>query len=153
LIIPISSFCESAREYSIAYVARASKCKSATAYLGMAAFMAFAEIAIVATMTSISKPNITITYCTQCRWLLRAAWLAQELLSSFEQDIGQVNLQPLTGGVFVVTVDGFPVWDRKRDGGFPDAAELKRRVRDRIAPDRDLGHIDHSSETSGNDAD
>ncbi|MFO6375677.1 Rdx family protein, partial [Pseudomonas aeruginosa] len=24
-----------------------------------------------------AKPEIVITYCTQCQWLLRAAWLAQ----------------------------------------------------------------------------
>ena len=34
------------------------------------------------------------------------------------------------------------VWERKRDGGFPDAAELKRRVRDRVWPERELGHSD-----------
>ena len=26
------------------------------------------------------KPRVEIEYCTQCRWLLRAAWMAQELL-------------------------------------------------------------------------
>ncbi|HET8790616.1 MAG TPA: Rdx family protein, partial [Modicisalibacter sp.] len=34
------------------------------------------------------------------------------------------------------------IWERKRDGGFPDIKELKRRVRDRLDPARDLGHID-----------
>ncbi|MGL5495811.1 MAG: Rdx family protein, partial [Aeromonas sobria] len=33
--------------------------------------------------TLISKPRIEIRYCTLCRWMLRAAWLAQELLSTF----------------------------------------------------------------------
>jgi selenoprotein W-related protein len=88
------------------------------------------------------KQRIAIHYCTQCRWLLRAGWLAQELLSSFEQDLHEVALLPGTGGVFVVTVDGVTVWERKADGGFPDAAALKRRVRNVIAPERDLGHID-----------
>ncbi|WP_269531381.1 SelT/SelW/SelH family protein [Chitinimonas sp. BJYL2] len=93
-------------------------------------------------------PRIEIHYCTQCRWLLRAAWLAQELLSTFEQEIGEVALQPGTGGVFEIRVDGVIVWERKTDEGFPDAAALKQRVRDRIAPDRDLGHSDKHARKS-----
>ncbi|MGH9801124.1 MAG: Rdx family protein, partial [Blastocatellia bacterium] len=31
--------------------------------------------------------SVEIIYCSQCRWLLRAAWMAQELLSTFEQEI------------------------------------------------------------------
>lgn len=88
------------------------------------------------------KPCARIEYCTQCRWLLRAAWLAQELLTTFEVEMGEVALRPGTGGVFRVTVEGVAVWDRVRDGGFPDAKDLKRRVRDVIAPGRDLGHND-----------
>jgi len=34
------------------------------------------------------------------------------------------------------------LWDRKTDGGFPEAKELKRRVRDVVDPARDLGHVD-----------
>ena len=88
------------------------------------------------------KPRIEIEYCTQCRWLLRAAWIAQELLSTFEQDLGEAALQPGAGGVFEVRVDGQTVWSREEEGRFPDAKELKQRVRDRIAPGRDLGHAD-----------
>ncbi|TIP36311.1 MAG: selenoprotein, partial [Mesorhizobium sp.] len=33
-------------------------------------------------------PVIRITYCTQCQWLLRAGWMAQELLSTFGTDLG-----------------------------------------------------------------
>ncbi len=92
------------------------------------------------------KPIITITYCTGCNWLLRAAWLGQELLQTFSTDLGGVTLIPgEMGGVFEVTVDGELIWERKRDGGFPDAKELKQRLRDRIDPDRDLGHIDRNS--------
>ncbi len=89
-----------------------------------------------------SLPRVSITYCTQCRWLLRAAWMAQELLSTFGTDLGEVALIPGTGGVFEVRCDGALVWDRVRDGGFPDAKVLKGRVRDVIDPDRDLGHSD-----------
>lgn len=94
--------------------------------------------------TSMNTPRIEIHFCTQCRWLLRAAWLAQELLSTFEQELGEVALCPATGGRFEILLDGQSVWERKTDGGFPEAAELKQRVRDLIAPEKSLGHIDRS---------
>ena len=88
-------------------------------------------------------PRITIVYCTRCNWLLRAAWLGSELLSTFANEIGEVALVPdATGGVFTVDVDNRRVWDRVADDGFPEAKELKQRVRDIIDPDRDLGHAD-----------
>ncbi|EXL10412.1 SelT/SelW/SelH family protein [Aquamicrobium defluvii] len=93
-------------------------------------------------MTGEGKPRIVITYCTQCQWLLRAGWMAQELLSTFGPDLGEVALVPGTGGVFSITCQGQPIWERKRDGGFPDAARLKQLVRDVIEPERDLGHSD-----------
>ncbi|MBR7654114.1 SelT/SelW/SelH family protein [Brucella oryzae] len=94
-------------------------------------------------------PRISITYCTQCNWLLRAAWMAQELLQTFGQDLGEVALRPGTGGVFEIRVhmsDGREelIWERKRDGGFPEAKVLKQRVRDLVWPERDLGHSDRS---------
>ncbi|GEP08341.1 SelT/SelW/SelH family protein [Methylobacterium gnaphalii] len=89
-----------------------------------------------------AKPRVAITYCTQCRWLLRAAWMAQELLSTFGDDLGEVALIPGRGGAFLIAVDGATIWERVRDGGFPDVKALKQRVRDRIDPGRDLGHVD-----------
>ena len=88
------------------------------------------------------RPRIVITYCTQCRWLLRATWLAQELLTTFTTDVGELALQPGVGGVFRVAVDEEVLWDRKIEGGFPDLGPLKRMIRDRVAPGRDLGHTD-----------
>lgn len=90
-------------------------------------------------------PHITITYCTQCNWLLRASWMAAELLNTFGTELGSVTLVPGTGGVFHIDVDGTLIWERKRDGGFPDAPELKRRVRDIALPDWRLGHADRGS--------
>ena len=87
-------------------------------------------------------PHITITYCTQCNWLLRANWMAAELLSTFGAELGSVTLVPGTGGIFVIEADGHQIWERTRDGGFPDAPELKRRVRDRVLPEWSLGHAD-----------
>lgn len=89
------------------------------------------------------KEMIEIEYCTQCRWLLRAAWLAQELLTTFEEELGGVTLVPGTGGIFEVRLTGGAVlWSRKAEGRFPEAKELKQRVRDAIAPAKDLGHSD-----------
>ena len=87
-------------------------------------------------------PRITITYCTQCNWLLRSGWMAQELLSTFGTDLGAVTLVPGTGGIFEITVDGAVIWERVRDGGFPDVKALKQRVRDHAFTGRDLGHLD-----------
>ena len=87
-------------------------------------------------------PRLDIRYCTQCRWLLRAAWVAQEMLTTFETELDEVALIPGTGGVFDVRVDGEIVWSRKELGRFPELKELKQLVRDRIAPGKALGHSD-----------
>jgi selenoprotein W-related protein len=92
------------------------------------------------------RPRVEIEYCTQCRWLLRAAWMAQELLTTFEQEIGEVALKPGTGGIFEVRVDGTTLWSRKAESRFPDIKELKQRVRDCVAPGRALGHTDRPSD-------
>ena len=68
--------------------------------------------------------------------------MAQELLSTFREELGEVALVPGSGGVFVILCGPDTIWDRSRDGGFPDVKTLKQRVRDRLAPERDLGHID-----------
>ncbi len=88
------------------------------------------------------KPRVEIEYCAQCRFVLRAGWLAQELLFTFADDVGEVALVPSSGGVFEIRVDGVTVWSKKERGHFPESSELKQLVRDRIAPGRDLGHSD-----------
>jgi len=93
--------------------------------------------------------HIEIHYCTQCRWLLRAAWMAQELLTTFDQEIAALTLRPGTGGVFEVRANGALVWSRKEQGRFPEITELKQLVRDQIAPDRDLGHSDRKAKDGG----
>ncbi len=86
--------------------------------------------------------RVRIEYCTGCKWLLRAAWTAQELLSTFEKDLAEVALVPSGSGVFRVWLGDEMLWDRKSAGGFPEASELKRLVRDLIQPDRNLGHCE-----------
>jgi selenoprotein W-related protein len=100
----------------------------------------------------VPTPRLEITYCTRCRWLLRAGWLAQELLTTFERELGEVALVPGTGGVFRVRLDGELVWDRKEHGGFPELPVLKRLVRDRVAPDRSLGHTDAAGKAKAGSA-
>ncbi|MCL0044338.1 SelT/SelW/SelH family protein [Dehalococcoidia bacterium] len=89
-----------------------------------------------------SKSRIEIEYCTQCHWMLRAVWVAEELLTTFNSEIGEVALVPSTGGIFEVRADGELVWGLKTEGRFPQPKELKRLVRDKIAPGRALGHAD-----------
>ncbi|KEQ77031.1 hypothetical protein M436DRAFT_10274, partial [Aureobasidium namibiae CBS 147.97] len=100
-------------------------------------------------------PRVAISYCTQCKWMLRAAYFAQELLSTFGTAIGEIALIPATGGLFTVHLTHVPpgsaetaeaqeilLWDRKAEGGFPEAKILKQRLRNHIEPGRDLGHSD-----------
>ena len=88
------------------------------------------------------SPRLEIEYCTQCRWLPRAVWVAQELLTTFVDDLGEVALVPGKGGVFDVRVDGELIWSRADEGHHAEITELKQRLRDRIAPGRSLGHSD-----------
>ena len=92
------------------------------------------------------QPRLEIEYCTQCRWLMRAAWTAQELLTTFPKELGEVALVPSTGGIFDISLDGEMLWSRKAEGGFIELPLLKQLVRDRIAPDRQLGHSDRKAE-------
>jgi len=88
-------------------------------------------------------PNsVKITYCTGCKWMLRSAWMAQELLSTFEEELNELTLIPGTGGIFEIHVNGKRIWSRKEQQGFPDIRELKQRVRNEVSPDRSLGHTD-----------
>lgn len=86
--------------------------------------------------------RVEIEYCTQCRWLLRAAWMAQELLTTFDTDLTAVSLMPGTGGVFEVRLNEVVLFNRKAMERFPESKELKQLIRDHIAPDRSLGHSD-----------
>jgi len=88
------------------------------------------------------KPVIAIEYCRQCRWLMRAAWMQQELLTTFAEELGGVTLIPGTGGVFEVRVGDATLWSRKDRDRFPEITELKQIVRDAVAPGKSLGHSD-----------
>ena len=68
--------------------------------------------------------------------------MAQELLTTFEGELGEVALVPGTGGVFDVRLDEELIYSRKEAGRFPESKELKQLVRDRISPGKSLGHSD-----------
>jgi selenoprotein W-related protein len=89
------------------------------------------------------KPTITIEYCPKCGWLIRAAWMAQELLTTFTDELQGVLLQPSeVSGRYTICIDSRKVFDRKEAGGFPEIKELKQIIRDVVAPGKNLGHAD-----------
>jgi len=90
-----------------------------------------------------NKPSVTIEYCPKCGWLLRAAYMAQELLTTFIGDIHSVTLVPSeVGGRYTISVNDIVVFDRKRTGHFLEIKEIKQLVRDIVNPEKDLGHSD-----------
>lgn len=93
---------------------------------------------------SLEKYRIEIVYCPKCNWMLRSAWFAQELLYTFGEIIREMVLIPdnETAGRFEIRVEDNLIWERKRDGGFPEIKALKQMVRDIVEPGRDLGHLD-----------
>ena len=87
-----------------------------------------------------AAPRLEIHYCPGCRWLPRAAWLAQEFLTTFDRELGEVALLPGPSGTFRIVLDGEELFCRKAAGRFPEPKEIKALIRNRIAPDRHLGH-------------
>lgn len=96
----------------------------------------------IETLQATRRGRVHIRYCTQCRWLLRAAWMAQELLTTFEAELEEVALAPGASGIFEVRIDQELIWSRHEQGRFPDIKELKQLVRNHVAPERNLGHTD-----------
>jgi selenoprotein W-related protein len=89
-------------------------------------------------------PRVEIRYCRQCRFVLRATWLAQELLFTFADELGEVALVPGSGGIFEIRLDDEVLFTRAKHKRFPESKELKQAIRDRIAPGRYLGHSDRA---------
>jgi selenoprotein W-related protein len=89
------------------------------------------------------KHSIVIEYCPKCNWLLRAAYMAQELLTTFEESLEAVTLKPSeTNGKYTITASNNILFDRKKNGGFAEIKEIKQWVRDVIDPEKSLGHAD-----------
>lgn len=100
------------------------------------------------TLITETKRTVSIEYCPKCGWLLRSAYMAQELLTTFSTDLEGVLLKPSeTSGTFSVRLDDEVIFDRKREGRFPEIKELKQLIRDRVNPGKSLGHSDRSVQT------
>ena len=92
------------------------------------------------------KPTLVIEYCPKCGWLLRAAYMAQELLTTFTDELQGVLLQPSAmNGRYTICMGEQTIFDRKQAGGFPEIKELKQMVRDVVAPGKSLGHADRKN--------
>jgi selenoprotein W-related protein len=72
--------------------------------------------------------------------------MAQELLTTFTEELGEVALVPGTGGVFDIRLDDELIWSRASAHSFPDIKQLKQLIRDRIAPTKDLGHSERATD-------
>ncbi len=94
-------------------------------------------------IAKINSPRVEIHYCTQCRFVLRANWIAQELLMTFGEKLGELALVPSTGGVFTVLLNEEEIFSRKNAARFPESKELKQLIRDRIEPEMTLGHSEN----------
>lgn len=75
--------------------------------------------------------------------------MAQELLTTFQDELGEVALVPGMGGVFQIRVGEELTWDRVAQQGFPEIKQLKQLVRDRVAPEKNLGHSEGKGQTDG----
>ena len=71
--------------------------------------------------------------------------MAQELLVTFEHELEEVALRPGAEGIYEIRLDDHVIWSRAVEGRFPELKELKQRVRDRVAPERALGHSDRGA--------
>jgi len=75
------------------------------------------------------KPSVTIECCHKCYWLLRAAYIAQGLVTTFESELDSVALKRIDAtGNFVISINGKKAFDRKEFGGFPEIKGLKQLV-------------------------
>ena len=77
---------------------------------------------------------------------MRAAWMAQEMLTTFNDELQGILLKPSeVSGRYTICINEKKIFDRKENGGFPEIKELKQMVRDEIAPGKSLGHADRKT--------
>ena len=89
------------------------------------------------------KPILEIEFCIKCKWLTRASWIAQELLSTFSNDLYGITIIPSDeAGILEIRCGRKIIWDRKAKKRMPEIKELKQKGRDIINPEKNLGHID-----------
>lgn len=86
--------------------------------------------------------KIEIQFCTLCVWLPRASWMMQEILTTFQGEVISVTLTPKSGGIFEIFLDKEKIYSRSDFGGFLDIKDVKKLIRDKISPGKNLGHTD-----------
>jgi selenoprotein W-related protein len=106
----------------------------------------------------VRTPRLSIEYCTRCNWMLRSAWMAQEILTTFNGTIAEVALVPNHEGTGTFECvlnaadgDDYMIWSRTEEDRFPESKELKQRVRDILAPTKSLGHSDSTAGPPGDE--
>ncbi|MCC6207642.1 MAG: Rdx family protein [Gammaproteobacteria bacterium] len=87
-----------------------------------------------------SKPRVVVEYCARCGFMLRAAWVAQELLKTFEDEIAEVALRPGGGGIFALRLEENLLFSNKEEGRFPEMRELRERLAEALGSDKRFGH-------------
>jgi selenoprotein W-related protein len=92
--------------------------------------------------TKSKKYKIEIQFCTLCAWLPRASWMMQEILTTFQGEVISVTLTPKSGGIFEIFLDKEKIYSRSDFGGFLDIKDVKKLIRDKINPGKNLGHTD-----------
>ncbi len=88
------------------------------------------------------KHHISIEFCTLCNWMHRATWMQQEFFTTFQDELESIKLIQGTGGIYDIYLDNDLLFSRKKEGRFPEIKEIKQMIRDRINPNRDLGHTE-----------
>eukprot|EP00124_Ichthyophonus_hoferi_P002543 Ihof_evm5s177 gene=Ihof_evmTU5s177 len=73
-------------------------------------------------------PRVVFEYCLGCRWGMRAGWLAQELLVTFEDQIKEIALRPIRkpAGTFNVWLNKELLFSWAKEKRFPETKELKK---------------------------
>jgi selenoprotein W-related protein len=68
--------------------------------------------------------------------------MMQEILTTFQDEILSVTLTPMSGGIFEIFLNKEKIYSRSDFGGFLDIKDIKKLIRDKISPERNLGHTD-----------
>lgn len=74
--------------------------------------------------------EVEIEYCVPCGFRERAIDVERAVLNGVENDLDRVVLTMGDHGVFRVTVDGEPVYEKSEDDYAID--EIVRRIRERV---------------------
>ena len=86
-----------------------------------------------------TKPTIRIDCFPTAHSMIRAAPMAHELISTFESELADVTLSSAPDeGTFSIWLDSQALWSRHKNDRFPVIDEIKRLIRDLVAPERDL---------------